>query len=117
MWMSAERGVAEAERLERLVTIPVPQPCHGGKKTSMTCTRVHPYRGFSVTVISVEIEAAGLPPARQFEGRFAVASEGANAVAWQESGGFVFDTRVHAATNARRAARRSVDRYLLLRVP
>ncbi|MEP7099431.1 MAG: hypothetical protein ABI781_02910 [Burkholderiales bacterium] len=71
------------------------------------------YRGFSVMVLSTELKPTGLPPARQFEGWFSVVSEGIGAVAWHASDHVVFDTRVHASMNARRAARRSIDTYLL----
>ena len=79
----------------------------------MACTRTHNYRGFNVTVLSAERQTAGLPPARQFEGRFSVVSGSESSVAWGESDHVGFDTRVHAAMNARRAARRSIDAYLL----
>jgi hypothetical protein len=79
----------------------------------MAYTRTHKYRGFSITTLSTELKSTGLPPARQFEGRYSVVSEGGSPVAWNESGDVVFDTRVHASMNARRAARRSIDTYLL----
>ena len=87
-----------------------------GKPTPAAQTRTHKYRGFSVTTLSAELMTAGLPPARQFEGYFSVVSvvsDGTSPVSWSESDDAVFDTRVHAAMNARRTARRSIDSYLL----
>ena len=84
-----------------------------GKPTPAAQTRTHRYRGFSVTTLSAELMTAGLPPARQFEGCFSVVSDGTSPVSWSESDDAVFDTRVHAAMNARRTARRSIDSYLL----
>ena len=84
-----------------------------GKPTPAAQTRTHKYRGFSVTTLSAELMTVGLPPARQFEGCFSVVSDGTSPVSWSESDDAVFDTRVHAAMNARRTARRSIDSYLL----
>jgi hypothetical protein len=79
----------------------------------MAYSRSYRYRGFRITTSSTELRPPGLVNARQFEACFSVVCEDAESTAWDEAARVVFDTRVHASMNARTAARRSIDTYLL----